>query len=316
VISPLLRPRLEFAAKAFLVASFLGALTAGVVRLQQNALADEAHHADLGRWSVVERPAWCTVDDVRELRDATRLRGWHASLLHPGSGPVVWRSLELTPRVERVAGMRRRFPDEFEAVIELRRPVAAVQVGAGASTRWIEVDADGRALSPPLAARPARSLDASGTPVPARVIRGAAGVAASPGACFGADVAAAADLVAELDAYGTPEDRKLLRTLDEVDVANFAGRVRPGASEIILRRTDAGAAASSARAQRPCDVEWGRAEPADPTDAEASFGAKAARVAQALRMFPALAGLRTVKVAFSDLVVVPAPGSPLAPPSR
>lgn len=312
MISPSLRPRLEFAAKAFLVVAFLGSLTAGALRLQQKALADEAHHVDLGAWSVAEKPDWCTTDDVRSIRDATRLRGWSASLLHPGAAPVVWRSIELVPQVVRVAGMRKVYPDRFEAVLEVRRPVAAVRIGGGKSWRWVEVDETGMALSEPQAARPSRS----GRPL--REIVGAAGSVPRVGEAFGPDVCEAADLSVEFDRFGAPEDRDLLASLDEIDVSNYGGRTKPGASEVVLRASAATPPAPAGRGPKPsrCDVEWGRARAMDPYDAEPTFGAKAGRVVQALRMFPGLSGLRAVKVGFEDLVVVPSAGSPLLPAKK
>jgi hypothetical protein len=303
------RSRLEYAAKAFLVTSFVGVMTAGVLRLQQKALADDTYHVDLGAWSVVEKPSWATTDDVRALRDTTRLRGWHASILNPDAGPVVWRSIELAPQVVRVAGMRRCLPDQYEAVVELRKPSAAVQVGAGPRSKapaWVEIDADGVALSEPVAARPVRD----GKPL--RVICGASGGAVAPGRPFGADVVEAADLAAELDRFGTDADRVLLAALDEIDVSNFGGRLKPEQPEVVLRRTGfVPGAAPPAKPSRRCTVEWGRARASDPYDPEPLFGAKAARLVQVLRMFPALDGLATVKVAFDDLVVVPSTGSPL-----
>lgn len=334
MISPSLRPRLEFAAKAFLVASFLGTLTAGVLRLQQKALADESRFVDLGAWSIVEKPSWATADDVRAIRDATRLRGWSASLLNPAAGPVVWRSIDLAPTVVRVAGMRKCEPNQFEAVIEMRRPVAAVRIGGAAAPAksttakgksppktptspmsWVEIDEGGAALSAPLAERPIRDGRLL------RAVTGVSGRAPAVGEAFGTDVVEAADLLAELDRYGSDEEHALLAAVDEVDVSNFGCRARPEASEIVLRvaapvvATAPGAKAPS-KSGRRCEIEWGRARPADTYDPEPLFGAKAARLVQVLRMFPALDGLSTVKVAFSDLVVVPSSGSPLAPPTK
>ncbi|MCE9636958.1 MAG: hypothetical protein K8T90_14735 [Planctomycetes bacterium] len=333
-IGPRARSRLEFGAKAFLVVSFLGTLTAGVMRLQQKALADESHFVDLGAWSIVEKPSWATADDVRAIRDATRLRGWQTSLLDPAAGPVVWRSIDLAPTVVRVAGMKKCYPDEFEAVIEMRRPVAAVQIGgvapapkssgkaggksaptqaansARTAIAWVEVDEDGIAVSPPLAARPVRD----GSPL--RVVTGVPGPAPAVGTRFGADVIEASDLLSELDRFGSDDEHAMLATIDEVDVSNFGCRKRAEASEIVLRaaaRTSVGATGgTSQKPGRRCDVEWGRASPSDAYDPEPLFGAKASRLVQVLRMFPGLDGLSTVKVAFADLVVVPAQGSALA----
>lgn len=304
MISPSMRKRLEFGAKTFLVVAFLGSLTAGVARLQQKALADERHDVDLGAWTIVQKPAWCTADDVRALRDVTRLDGWHTSLLHPEGGPVVWRSLERAPQVARVVALQKRFPSAFDVVVELRRPVAAVRVGPPNAPRWVEVDAHGVAVAPPVAARPVRD----GRPL--RVVAGASGVVPKPGEPFGPDVAEAADLSAEFDRFGTDADQALLGQLDEIDVSNFGGRRNAAESEILVRM---GPRASAAERPAPAGVvEWGRARRSDPYDPEPGFGAKASRLAEALRLFPGLAGLKTVKVAFDDLVVVPTSNSPLS----
>jgi hypothetical protein len=299
MISPALRIRLEFAAKSFLVASFVGVLTAGVFRLEQKALADGAEHVDLGAWSVVEAPAWATDDDVRALRDATRLRGWRASLLDPGAGPIVWQTLETAPQIQR-----------YDALLELRRPVAAVQLG-GRTPSWVEVDREGRPFGPAVAVRPVREGRLL------RVIVGAAGGLPARGQAFGADVVEAADLSEELDRYGNQSDRAFLDAMDEIDVSNFGGRAARTSSEIVLRRTGfvpGAAATTTPPAKRPpaCAVEWGRARPADAYDPEPLFGSKAARLVQVLRMFPNLDGLATVRLAFDDLVVVPRTSSPLA----
>lgn len=309
MISAAWRPRLEFAAKSFIVVAFLGSLAAGVQRLQQKARADEAHRVDLGAWSVVTKPSWCTTDDVRGVRDATRLRGWNASLVDPAAGPVVWRAIESAPQVVRVAGMRKVLPNRFEAVLEVRRPVAAVQLSAGKSPRWVEVDEEGWVLSPVVTERPVREG------VPLRQIVGAACGVPRVGDQLGADVREAADLSAELGRYGTDDDRRLLCALDEIDVTNFGGRRKPAESEIVFRMATS-APVAGAKSPTRCDVEWGRARAVDSWDPEPSFGAKATRTVQALRMFPGLAGLKSVRVAFDDLAVVPAAGSPLSPPKK
>lgn len=320
------RARLEFAAKAFLVASFLGTATAGVLRLEARALADERHVADLGAWSVVERPDWLTLDDVRSLRDSSRLDGWCASSLDPGTGPVVARALEATPLVSRVAAIRRVPPNAFDVVVEVRRPVAAVRCGApgdagphraahraanratdrarnpAAAPFWVEVDARGRALGAATHERPARD----GRPL--REVVGAAVRSPRPGDRLGDDVADAAALSEELDLASTPADRELFATVAEIDVSNHRGRATPGASEIVLRL---GAGPAGRDAGKRCEIEWGRGRSDGPDDPEPSFGARAAHLAAALRTFPGLAGLRTVRVAFEDLVVVPLAGSPL-----
>jgi len=279
-------------------------------------------------WRVESRPDWCTSADLREVRDASGLTGRWAALLDPRGGSAVWEQIERSPRVERVVAMRRRLPDRFDALVEIRRPVAAVRM-PGAADCWVEVDAEGRCLSLPSPERPVRQ----GRPL--RVVTGAylpslrAGEALRPGRKFGRDVQEAASLAAELDAFSLGGDGEELRILDEIDVSNFEGRRDLGASEVLLRATgwtppvaDPAAASPpfaaphpvaarppSAAARPPaptlCVVEWGRAGATHPWDGEPTFGAKAAHLLRSLRMFPRLQGLSRVRVAFADLVVVP-----------
>lgn len=299
------RPRLEFAAKAFLWCAFFGSLAAGAIRVHAQALEAPAHRVDLGAWSVRSRPDWCTDDDLREVRREAGLEGRWTSLLDPAAGAEVWRRIESAPHVRRVVAMRRRLPNRFEALVEMRRPVAVVRVpngtGRGASSAWIEVDESGRALTAPLPDRPVRA----GRPL--RSITGAAGGVPEPGAHFGTDVVEAAALAAEFERFSSSGTRDALDVLDEIDVSNHGGRKDRGASEILLRSTAVPAAAAGTAGRRPpaCVVEWGRSRAADAYDPEPTFGAKASRTLQALRMFPGLEGLARVRVAFEDLVVVP-----------
>lgn len=310
--SPGARVRLEFAAKAFLWCSFLGSLAAGAIRLHGAAMAAEEHRVDLGVWTVESRPDWCTPEDLRGVRDASGLGGRWAGLLDPRGGAAVWEALERSPRVRRVVAIRRRLPDRFEVLLDVRRPVAAVRL-PGTSPRYVEIDEEGRALGAPQPVRPVRA----GAPL--RIVTGVAAPGAVPGESFGPDVVEAAALAAELEHVANQEHREALLLLDEIDVTNFRGRRDRGASEVLLRATGGtpagpepgappGARSSPARTspRTPCVVEWGRARSADPWDPEPTFGAKTAHVLQALRMFPRLEGLSRVRVAFEDLIVVPA----------
>ena len=313
--SPGARLRLEFAAKAFLWCSFLGSLAAGALRLHGAAMAAEEHRVDLGVWTVESRPDWCTTEDLRGVRDASGLGGRWAGLLDPKAGAAVWESLERSPRVRRVVAIRRRLPDRFEVLLDVRRPVAAVRL-PGTSPRFVEIDAEGRALAAPSPVRPVRG----GSPL--RIVTGASTQGVAPGQTFGPDVVEAAALAGEFADVANAEHREALLLLDEIDVTNFHGRRDRGSSEVLLRPTGwapAGPAPGASPAPRPspartpsrpsCVVEWGRARSSDPWDPEPTFGSKTAHVLQALRMFPRLDGLSRVRVAFDDLVVIPASAS-------
>lgn len=300
------RARCEFAAKAFIVVAFLGSLAAGALRLADRAFDSPAHRVDLGAWTVLERPAWCGLDDVREIRDASGLPGFHASVFDTSVLASLDRWLARSPRVRRVAGVTRIHPDRVQAVLELRRPAVAVRL-AGPADRFVEADEEGVALGPPQAVRPVRD----GSPL--RVVVGAPGGAPAPGGRFGPEVTAAAALADSLDSFGDADGRALLASLDKIDVSNHGGRTRPGASEILLGAMPTPASGAETGASPPplsprCVVEWGRpfADDADPS--ELPFDAKASHLLQALRLFPGLSGIRTVRVAFRELVVVPEGG--------
>jgi hypothetical protein len=304
-----LRTRLEFAAKAFIVTSFAGVLVAGAVRLGEKALASREHRIDLSRWTVLERPEWSTLDDVKAIRAQSGLSSYWASLYDGSALATVDSYLARSPSVKRVAEVRRVYPNRLEAVMELRRPVVAVAVRApGKAELYVETDDEGVALTKPLAARPVRE----GRPL--RVVVGAATTAPAPGHAFGPEVVAAASLADSLDTFSDDKGRALLALLDRIDVSNWGGRARPGTSEVQLSASPPAPppkAAPGSPAPPPsppatkCVVEWGRAGDRDADGDEMPFDAKASRLLQALRLFPGLQGLRTVKVAFNDLVVVP-----------
>ncbi len=301
-----LRPRLEFAAKAFIVASFAGVLVAGALRLRARTVASPEHRIDLSRWTVLERPAWSTLDDVRAVRAGSGLSKYYASLFDAAALASVDAYLARPASVKRVADVRRVWPNRLEAVMELRRPTVAVVV-PGKILGFVETDEDGVALTRPLPLRPVRD----GRPL--RIVVGGTGPVPTPGAKFGPDVAAAASIADSLDSTADDKGREALACIDRIDVSNYGGRARPGASEIALSSSPPAAApgAPPQKASR-CIVEWGRAGDREADGRETPFDAKAARLLQALRLFPRLEGLKTVRVAFNDLVVVP--DGPNAPP--
>lgn len=319
-LSPGARLRLEFAAKAFLLCAFAGSVTAGLFRIHERAVASEQNQVDLGQWSIVSKPEWCTDDDVRGIRDGAALRGWQTPLLDPASGPVVASALESSPHVKRVLSLRKVYPNAYDAVLEVRRPVAALQLAARPE-RWVEVDEEGVVLSAPHTTRPMRDGKAL------RVIVGAVARDTRPGARLGRDVIDAAVLCADLEeCSSSPQDVARLDVVDVVDVTNHGGRKKNGESEILLRSSGVRApvasptppsaqsgrsAATPAAAAAPrCVVEWGRAQGVAESlcdDLEPTFGAKAERLLQVLRSYPDLRGLDVVRVGFSDVTVVPSP---------
>jgi hypothetical protein len=126
-------------------------------------------------------------------------------------------------------------------------------------------------------------------------------------------VRAAAWLSLALDLHGDATTRDSLALLDRIDVANYGGRSRPGASELCLSAIPAAPQPGSVPVKTSsCVVEWGRAGDRDEAGREMPFDVKARHLCRALRLFPRLEGLKTVRVAFADLVVVP----DAAPPAQ
>lgn len=311
-----------FALKAFLNCAFLASLFLGARRLSEKALAAPAHRVDLGAWTILDRPDWVALDDVVGIRDAAELAGRDVSLLDREGLTHVRKRLAASPRVLRVVDLRRVLPNRLVAEFELRTPVAAVEVpreadatqpeeripfddatdvaapgsvetSPDAATAFVEVDVEGVALAVSQPDRPRRS----GRPL--RRIRGVTTPAPEPGLPFGADVVQAARLSAALDA---PVARELSDPFAVIDVTNFGGRRNALGAEVLLRPEPG--------ARTDCIVEWGRLGDDAEDRGEPDFEAKLGRLRRALERFPALRGLRTVKVAFRDLVVVPLPPKP------
>lgn len=280
------RARLAFAAKAFLNAAFVGALVSGALHLTEKSIRAPEHQVDLGVWTVLVRPEWASLDDVSRIRREAGLAGRSASLVDREELSFVRMRLETSPSVRRVVTLRRVSPNRLVADLELRAPAAAVELPGG-EPFYVPVDADGVALSAPSPARPSRS----GAPL--RLITGVAAGAPEPGLRFGPDVSAAARLADRLDGVSC---RGWTAFLDRVDVANHGGRSDPRLSEIVL---------ASSGGEGGCRVEWGRLGAEAEQTGEPAFESKAGRLRRALDLFPGLVGLRSVSVAFRELVVVP-----------
>ncbi len=331
------RLRLVYALKALIVVSLLAVVFLLVRASQQHRLVEARHLVDLSRWTVLERPSWSTTEDVHAVRDASGLPGHGLPLYDRRSAESVRDALEAAPGVRRVLALRRRPPDRVEAVLELRVPVAAVLVDAGQAPRvglhprvvldprvvlgpravlaaaptwrYVEVDDEGVVLGPAREQRPVRRG------VALRVISGADGVDATPGGDGGADVRVGVSLCRALDGHRDGLGATVLRTFDEVDVTNLAGRVDAREPEVLLR---AAVPSSDAARRTGCVVEWGRVrgDPDEggaggggaPSFGEPTFTQKASRLAQAVRIFGDFSGIARVRVAYGELSVLPADG--------
>ncbi len=287
------RVRLVFAGKALVMTSLLAAAALLVVRAQRHRADRGRHLVDLANWNVIERPAWSEQGDVVAVRDASGLVGRALPLYDRSAAELVRAALEDTPRVLRVISTRRIPPDTIEVALEMRRPVAAVVVAGGA---WVEVDAEGVVLGPPTVQRPVRSG------VALRVVTGGAQRTPAPGRRCAPDVRAGVRLCRLLDAYRDGLGAHVLRTFDEVDVANHGGRVAPAASALLLRASPPSAGVAR---PTPCVVEWGRL---GTSHGEPPFEDKAARLERAISVFDDFEGVARVRVAFDTLTVLPIDG--------
>ncbi len=285
--------RLSFGVRALVVVTILAATGLLVASAQEHRRVAPQHRVELGVWHVARRPSWATLDDVREVRAASGLRERAMPLFDRGAAAEVRAQLESAARVERVVAMRRRPPDRLVVTVELRRPVAALRTADG---RFLEVDAAGIVLGAPLDARPVRDG------LPLRVVSGAADTDLAPGTICGPDAAGGIALCRALDAALEGRGEHVLRTFDEVDVANFGGRAAPAESPVLLRSAEI----ARGRRRTACVVEWGRL---DERHGEPSLERKVAQLAEAVRLFGEFDGVARVRVAYEDLSVLPVHGA-------
>ena len=256
--------------KGAVLVAFLAVCTAGVLRIQQRVRGLDDFQVDLSR-SRVEAPPWLPPKEAAEIRGRAAAGG-KVPIRREGLPEFVAGRLESDPRILRVLGARRVHPDEVEVVVELRRPVALVEAGKTLAA----VDARGIRVPGDYATRPLPR------------ICGGDGSFPEPGEAFGGAVREGAAVAAAL-----PPDLAGTLGLAVVDVSG----VGKGAGVVLRRKARPGEA--------PLAVEWGRSPSAEDAGLDPPAEAKVGRLRLAAERFPGLRGLRTVRLRFDDLVVVP-----------
>ena len=259
------------ALRALVVVAFLAAAGLAVSRVDARVRDLGDFRVALDRAWFASAPSWLPESERKALKEAARGEG-SVALAGEGVPETVAAHLSADPRVRRVVACRRRHPDAVEVLLELRRPVALAEAGG----RVVAVDREGMLVPG----------DWDGQPLPR--IRGGGDAVPAIGGEFGRAVKEGASVVAALP----PEALRSLG-LDSVDVSG----VDDGGGVVLRRRSDRGSGALA--------VEWGRAPASPEADLDPPPEAKVRRLRLAAERFPGLGGLRTVRLAFDDLVVVP-----------
>lgn len=254
-----------------LVASFLAVATLGVVRVHGRVRGLDDFRVDLSVAWLDGAPAWLPATERRALAEAAASTGT-VSIYEEGLPEFAAVRLEADARVFRVLEARRRHPDALEVLVELRRPVALVEAGG----RLLAADREGVLVPGDYRRAPLPRIRGGGAEVP------------GPGRPFGRAVKEGASVAAAL-----PGDLAASLGLAVIDVSGV-----PEGTGVVLHR-------KATKKEAAVSVEWGRA-PASPEAAlDPPAPAKVARLRLAAERFPGLRGLRTVRLGFDDLVVVP-----------
>jgi len=243
----------------------------GVLRIDERVRNLDDFRVDLASARVEQAPDWMPPKERASLAEAAASTG-KVSIHDVGLPEFVAGRIETDPRVARVLGARRRHPDSVEVLVELRRPVALVEGGG----RLAAVDRDG-ILVPG---------DFGKQPLPR--IRGGGGDFPAPGKTFGRAVVEGAAVAAAL-----PEELVMPLGLTTLDVS----AVEKGGGILLVRKAAKGTTALS--------VEWGRSPASPEAELDPAASAKVARLRLAATRFPGLRGLKSVRLGFDELVVVP-----------
>ncbi len=262
--------------RVLVVLAFLATVTLGVARIQERVRGLDDFRVDLSRARVASAPDWFPPPEREGLRRAVLGTG-SVDLREEGLPDRAAAAVAGDPRVARVLGARRLYPDSVEVLVELRRPVALVETAAG----LLPVDAEGVRLP---GSYPALRLP--------RVRGAAAGEVPQAGESFGRAAREGAAVAAAL-----PVDLAESLGLTVVEVSGV-GKPREGTpSEVLLLRP-------AVKGRPAVTVEWGRSPASPEADLDPRPEEKTARLRRAAEVFPGLRGLRTVRVQFDALAVV------------
>ncbi|MEN8151845.1 MAG: hypothetical protein ABFS86_18670 [Planctomycetota bacterium] len=240
--------------------------------------------------AVARAPAeWLTGEDLVHMREASGLLGRRFSFFTPGLEGIFRRGYEGSPWVRRVTDVRLLYPNRVAVAVEVRKPVCGVPTANGRGMYLI--DESGVRL-PGIRTGPPRGIGE-----PFLVLTGVTGLPPEPGEVWSGQVWEGAAVARDL----TRLERSVLSILDltSLDVSNVDGRIDKGESEITL------VTKSGVR------IEWGRSRHARYAEFGPDVDEKFELIRQALRAYPRLAGLATVKLHYDQLYIVQAPsGAP------
>jgi hypothetical protein len=253
------------------VGAFVTAAALAVLRVDERVRGFQDFRVALDRAWFQSAPAWLPESERAALKDAARGEGTVA-LRGDGVPEAVAARLEADPRVRRVVACRRRHPDAVEVLLELRRPIAVAEGGG----RTAAVDREGRVIPGDWAEHALPRIRGGGEDLP------------EAGRTCGRAVREGASVVSAV-----PPEALASLGLDAVDVSD----VESGGGVVLRRRADRGTGALA--------VEWGRAPASPEADLDPSTETKVRHLRRAAERFPGLGGLRAVRLAFDDLVVVP-----------
>jgi len=220
------------------------------------------------------RAPWIGVAELDQIRRESGLLGKRYSFFAPRLTEVFEEGYGRSPWVRRVIGARRVYPNRVDVRLEIREPIAGVRQG-GDDIHL--VDGAGVRLPGPW----------KEPPVPVRLLTGVAERPGPAGRIWSEAVRHGASVAEDLRTL-RPEVAAAAGIL-EVDVSNVGGRIDPRRPEIVLR------AASGAR------VEWGRSRLSPRAALDPEPARKLQRLAQVLRAYPRLRGLRSVKLPFHEI---------------
>jgi len=232
--------------------------------------------------TVAAAPApWLLRSDLDSIRAGSGLLGRRFSFFTPGLEGIFERGYSGSPWVRRVTGVRLVYPNRVNVGLEVRKPVAGVPVSGGV----ILVDEAGVRL-PGVRKAPPEGLGS-----PFLTLAGVTGNPAAAGEVWSGQVWEGAAVAFDLGGL----DPDLLRRagIVSVDVGNVGGRANGVSAEIVLATT------SGVR------IEWGRSRRSRLGSLDPPLTDKVKHLKRALRAYPRLSGVKTVKLQYDELYVVP-----------
>jgi hypothetical protein len=220
------------------------------------------------------RAPWIGATELDQIRRESGLLGKRYSFFTPNLTGIFEEGYARSSWVRRVIGAKRRYPNRVDVLLEIREPIAGIRLG-GDDIHL--VDEDGVRL-------PGTWRD---PPVPVWTLTGVAEPPGAAGRVWSEPVRHGASVA--LDLRGIRPEVARAAGILSLDVGNVGGRIDARHPEIVLR------AASGAR------VEWGRSRLSPRAALDPAPALKLERLAQVLRAYPRLRGLKSVKLQFHEI---------------